>query len=121
MKGCVHYAWREDYHKSSSPKKQEFLIICITNMKKKDVRPPYETLVKIADALGVSVSVLLDEIAAYPSEPIINMPIIGSVRAGMDGNIVSDAKRRVARTRANCSVGLLGDFLPAVTAKDPLK
>ena len=59
-------------------------------MKKKDVRPPYETLVKIADALGVSVSVLLDEIAAYPSEPIINMPIIGSVRAGMDGNIVSD-------------------------------
>ena len=57
---------------------------------KKDVRPPYETRVKIADALGVSVSVLLDEIAAYPSEPIINMPIVGSVRAGMDGNIVSD-------------------------------
>ena len=72
---------------------------------KKDVRPPYETLVKIADALGVSVSVLLDEIAAYPSEPIINMPIVGSVRAGMDGNIVSDDTGDTRRIAASALHG----------------
>ena len=49
-------------------------------MKKKDVRPPYETLVKLASALNTSLSVLLDEIAVYPSEAVIDMPIIGSVR-----------------------------------------
>ena len=57
---------------------------------KKGVRPPYETIVKIASALEISAAVLLDEIAAYPSEPTVNMPIVGSVRAGMDGNIVTD-------------------------------
>ena len=57
---------------------------------KKDVRPPYETLVKLASALNTSLSVLLDEIAVYPSEAVIDMPIIGSVRGGMDGNVVQE-------------------------------
>ena len=57
---------------------------------KKDVRPPYETLVKLAGALNTSLSVLLDEIAVYPSEAVIDMPIIGSVRGGMDGNVVQE-------------------------------
>lgn len=57
---------------------------------KKNVRPPYETLVKLASALDTSLSVLLDEIAVYPSEAVINMPIIGSVRGGMDGNVVQE-------------------------------
>lgn len=57
---------------------------------KKDVRPPYETLVKLASALNTSLSVLLDEIAVFPSEAVIDMPIIGSVRAGADGNIISE-------------------------------
>lgn len=57
---------------------------------KKDVRPPYETLVKLASALNTSLSVLLDEIAVFPSEAVIDMPIIGSVRGGMDGNVVQE-------------------------------
>ena len=57
---------------------------------KKNVRPPYETLVKLASALNTSLSVLLDEIAVYPSEAVIDMPIIGSVRGGMDGNVVQE-------------------------------
>ena len=57
---------------------------------KKNVRPPYETLVKLASALDTSPSVLLDEIAVYPSEAVIDMPIIGSVRGGMDGNVVQE-------------------------------
>lgn len=57
---------------------------------KKNVRPPYETLVKLASALDTSLSVLLDEIAVYPSEAVIDMPIIGSVRGGMDGNVVQE-------------------------------
>lgn len=86
--------------------------------------PDQAILTKVADLYQTSVDELLGRSVRaplpYPSEPIINMPVVGSVRAGMDGNIVSDAKRRVARTRANCSVGLLGDFLPTATIKDPL-
>ena len=85
--------------------------------------PDQAILTKVADLYQTSVDELLGRSVRaplpYPSEPIINMPIIGSVRAGMDGNIISDAKRRVTRTRIDCSVGFLGDFLPTATIKKP--
>lgn len=72
---------------------------------KKDVRPPYETLVKLASALNTSLSVLLDEIAVFPSEAVIDMPIIGSVRGGMDGNVVQE---ETGETRAIAASALHG-------------
>ena len=54
---------------------------------------------RLADLFGVSVDYLLGRTdirnanLSPPAETIVDMPIIGSVRAGMDGNIVSDAKR----------------------------
>ena len=56
--------------------------------------PDQAILTKVADLYQTSVDELLGRSVRaplpYPSEPIINMPIVGSVRAGMDGNIVSD-------------------------------
>lgn len=72
---------------------------------KKDVRPPYETLVKLASALNTSLSVLLDEIEVFPSEAVIDMPIIGSVRGGMDGNVVQE---ETGETRAIAASALHG-------------
>lgn len=51
---------------------------------------------RLADLFGVSVDYLLGRTdirnanLSPPAETILDMPIIGSVRAGMDGNIVSD-------------------------------
>lgn len=51
---------------------------------------------RLADIFNVSVDYLLGRTdirnanLAPPSETVLDMPIIGSVRAGMDGNIVSD-------------------------------
>ena len=51
---------------------------------------------RLADLFGVSVDYLLGRTdirnanLSPPAETIVDMPIVGSVRAGMDGNIVSD-------------------------------
>lgn len=51
---------------------------------------------QLADLFGVSVDYLLGRTdirnanLSPPAETIVDMPIVGSVRAGMDGNIVSD-------------------------------
>lgn len=51
---------------------------------------------RLADLFGVSVDYLLGRTdirnanISPPAETIVDMPIVGSVRAGMDGNIVSD-------------------------------
>ena len=51
---------------------------------------------RLADLFGVSVDYLLGRTdirnanLSPPAETVVDMPIVGSVRAGMDGNIVSD-------------------------------
>ena len=77
---------------------------------KKNVRPPYETLVKLASALDTSPSVLLDEIAVYPSEAVIDMPIIGSVRGGMDGNVVQEETGETRPIAASALHGRPDDY-----------
>lgn len=77
---------------------------------KKDVRPPYETLVKLASALNTSLSVLLDEIAVFPSEAVIDFPVIGSVRAGMGGNVVSEETGEIRSVAASAVHGRADDY-----------
>lgn len=51
---------------------------------------------RLADLFGVSVDYLLGRTdirnanLSPPAETVVDMPVVGSVRAGMDGNIVSD-------------------------------
>lgn len=58
--------------------------------------PNQGTQSQLADLFGVSVDYLLGRTdirnanLSPPAETIVDMPIVGSVRAGMDGNIVSD-------------------------------
>lgn len=62
---------------------------------KKDIRPPYETLQKLADLYGVSVDYILgDDYApsptltnAYVPDAIVPFPVIGTIKAGYDGAV----------------------------------
>lgn len=66
----------------------------VCRWEKGDNYPNQQTQAKLADLLGVSIDYLMGRtdmrMISFPSEAVIDMPIIGSVRAGMDGNIVTD-------------------------------
>lgn len=66
---------------------------------------------RLADIFNVSVDYLLGRTdirnanLAPPSETVLDMPIVGSVRAGMDGNIVSDDTGDTRRIAASALHG----------------
>lgn len=76
--------------------------------------PDQAILTKVADLYQTSVDELLGRSVRaplpYPSEPIINMPIVGSVRAGMDGNIVSDDTGDTRRIAASALHGRPNEY-----------
>ena len=54
--------------------------------------PDQSLLPKVADLYGVSVDELLgrQKNDLFPSEAVIDFPVLGSVRAGMNGNIINE-------------------------------
>ena len=66
----------------------------VCRWEKGDNYPNQQTQSKLADLLGVSIDYLMGRtdmrMISFPSEAVIDMPIIGSVRGGMDGNVVQE-------------------------------
>lgn len=66
----------------------------VCRWEKGDNYPNQQTQSKLADLLGVSIDYLMGRtdmrMISFPFEAVIDMPIIGSVRGGMDGNVVQE-------------------------------
>ena len=66
----------------------------VCRWEKGDNYPNQQTQSKLADLLGVSIDYLMGRtdmrMISFSSEAVIDMPIIGSVRGGMDGNVVQE-------------------------------
>lgn len=77
---------------------------------KKNVRPTYETLIKLARALQVPVTELLDADDLFSAELVIDFPVIGSVRAGMGGNVVSEETGEIRSVAASAVHGRADDY-----------
>lgn len=71
---------------------------------KKGVRPPYETLIKIAHALEVPINELLNSCEEFSSETVIEFPVLGSVKAGINGNIINEEEPGETRTVATTTI-----------------
>lgn len=66
----------------------------VCRWEKGDNYPNQQTQSKLADLLGVSIDYLMGRtdmrMISFPSDGVIEYPVIGSVRAGMGGNVVSE-------------------------------